>query len=94
MRLDNPLPTIADAIYAAVHRDLPDIKYKDRDWEAYRKNKTDVYVEKIRRPSVDDIRIKVFPQLWGSGSLGYGGMGTASMTEAYTVIVSDNNALC
>jgi hypothetical protein len=30
----------------------------------------------------------MFPQLWGSGSLGYGGMGTTSTVAAYTVIVT------
>jgi hypothetical protein len=33
----------------------------------------------------------MFPEVWGSTALGFGGMGGASMTPAYTVIVSRPN---
>lgn len=40
-----------------------------------------------RRPYEEELSIVMFPQLWGSTSLGFGGIGGASMTTAYTVIV-------
>ena len=36
----------------------------------------------------------MFPQTWGSTALGYGGMGGAAITSAYTVIVTDHNISC
>lgn len=40
-----------------------------------------------RSVSVDDCELTVFAQSWGSTTLGYGGVGGAAVTEAYTVIV-------
>jgi hypothetical protein len=39
------------------------------------------------RPTTYDVEVVMFPQTWGNGSLGYGGMGTTSMVKAYTVLV-------
>jgi hypothetical protein len=45
------------------------------------------------RPSLYDIDVYNFPQTWGSTSLGFGGIGGAAMTKAYTtVIVCRGNA--
>lgn len=51
-------------------------------------------VEKQKgRPSLYDIDVYNFPQTWGSTALGFGGMGGAAMTKAYTtVIVCRENA--
>jgi len=32
----------------------------------------------------------MFPQTWGSTALGFGGMGGAAITSAYTIIISSN----
>ncbi len=37
MSTDNPIETLAASLHAGCLRDLPDIEYRDRDWEAHRK---------------------------------------------------------
>jgi hypothetical protein len=39
------------------------------------------------RPSLSDIDVIQFPQTWGSTALGFGGMGGAAMTKAYTTVI-------
>lgn len=89
----DPIETLAAAMHAACLRDLPVIEYQSADWEATRKEREKDPNTKpptkaaTRRPQPDDCRIIMFPEMWGSTALGYGGMGGAAMTEAYTVIV-------
>lgn len=96
--MSNPFDALHAALASAEHRDMPDIEYKDRDWDAWRKltpeqqreaikNKTEVYKDKVRRPYGDEFAVDMFQQTWGSTALGYGGMGGAATTTAYTVVV-------
>jgi len=41
-----------------------------------------------------EFTIKMFPQVWGSTALGYGGVGGQIMTPAYTVIVESFTHAC
>ena len=99
MRIGSPFEPLHEAISAATYRDMPDITYEDRDWEAWRKltkeeqgvaMKTDTVprVSRIRRPFNDELEVIMFPQTWGSTATGYGGLGGSAMTSVYTVIVS------
>ena len=99
MRLGTPFDTLHDALAAAAYRDMSEIIYEDRDWEAWRalskedqssamKNNAIPTVTRVRRPMVDELEVIMFPQSWGSTALGYGGLGGAAMTSAYTIIVS------
>lgn len=36
MHTDSPIETLASSLHAACLRDLPEIHYRDRDWEAHR----------------------------------------------------------
>ena len=36
-----------------------------------------------------DLSLRVFPQVWGSTALGFGGIGGQAMTAAYTTVVED-----
>lgn len=49
-------------------------------------------IEKTRRPTPADVEVRVFPQMWGSTALGYGGLGGAAMTKAYSIVVSSADA--
>ena len=40
---------------------------------------------------VPDCAVQVFPQVWGSTALGFGGIGGQALTTAYTTVVSDRN---
>ena len=99
MRLGTPFEALHEAMAAAAHRDMSEITYEDRDWEAWRalskedqssamKNNAIPTVTRTRRPMVDELEVIMFPQTWGSTALGYGGLGGAAMTPAYTIIVS------
>ena len=95
MRHGLPFDTLHEAIAAATLIDLPDIEYEDRDWEEFRKTKKDVRVKKKRRPVGNyDVDIDVFVQTWGSTALGYGGIGGAALTSAYTVVASVGYNVC
>jgi hypothetical protein len=104
MRLGLPFDALHSAIASAVMKDLSGIEYWQRDWDAYNKlSKTDKAQcgvsggpgkKELRRPTVDEIEVVMFPQTWGSTALGYGGMGGSAMTPAYTVIVSEGGVSC
>lgn len=105
MRCEMPFTTLHEALAAAVYRDMPDIEYEDRDWDAWRKlsreqqqealkNKSGILVRKTRRPTADELVVDMFQQTWGSTALGYGGIGGAAMTTAYTVVITKGNDVC
>jgi hypothetical protein len=85
MRLDNPIIAVAASLYSATMTDLPDIEYDSRSFRQV--NEGQDPVKKKRRPSVEEVEIVMFPQMWSSTALGFGGMGGAAMTPAYTVVV-------
>lgn len=105
MQLGNPIEALHHALAAATFRDLPDIHYTNRDWDAWRdlskdeqaqaiKTNTTPTVSQTRRPQDYDVQVIMFPQTWGSTALGYGGLGGAAMTSAYTVVVQEGNCAC
>lgn len=109
MRAGNPLLALHEALGAALMRDLADRAYQTTDWEAVaelRKTLTPAEMSEMRgkgqlpsksavcRPTVDQVDVQLFPQLWGSTALGYGGLGGAAMTTAYTVVVSTEAEAC
>lgn len=105
MRLGPVFNQLHEAVGAATYRDIPDIVYSDRDWEAWKKmskeqqtesmkNHTVPSISKSRRPNSHDIEVYVFAQTWGSTACGYGGMGGAAMTTVYTVVVECRGHYC
>ena len=98
MKNEHPIENLSASLYHASHVALPDVHYQNRDWEAMskwtpaqRKATADddlPVVERIRRPEISEITVLgMFNQLWGSTALGFGGLGGAAMTNAYTVIL-------
>lgn len=105
--LSNPVEALAAAVHAACLRDLSDIRYMTRDWEKIRemsKSKSQEeraalhagegpMIEKARRPELDDVHVRaMFAQTWGSTALGFGGMGGAAMTTAYSIVIESERA--
>ena len=85
---DNPVGTLRIALGHAAHKAFSDIEYEDRDWSKYHETKEDVRIQKTRRPTEYDMAvIAMFPQTWGSTALGFGGIGGAAMTTAYTIVI-------
>lgn len=95
--VDNPLRDLHEALAHAQYEGFSDIEYETRDFEAIRKAKTAAEKAEAlhnttpatRRPhgSRDFWVYAMFPQTWGSTALGHGGMGGASMTTAYTIVL-------
>lgn len=46
------------------------------------------------RPNDHEVEVTMFTQVWGSTALGFGGIGGAAMTTAYTVVVQGPNGDC
>ena len=99
MQIGSPIEAVSSAIYHAAHIAFSDIHYQDRDWDALqalgleerqkvRLNNDYPLVSKVRRPEVREVQVTaMFPQTWPSTALGFGGIGGAAMTPAYTVVV-------
>jgi hypothetical protein len=109
MHKQNPLLPLHEALSAALLRDLRDIQYETTDWAAAhqlretlpaadyaarQRERTLPVKTMTRRPSADAVDVILFPQTWGSTALGYGGVGGAAMSEAYTIIVSTGGEAC
>lgn len=105
MHIESPFDALHNALSRAVLVDLPEIRYWQRDWTAFRKlpnlevNAISEDGEgpgewKTRRPLTSEVRVTMFEEVWSSTALGYGGIGGAAMTPAYTVIVSFNDVYC
>lgn len=88
MRDEYPVNTLHKAMAHAAYEAFPDYHYEDRDWEAYSKGDKNKTVSKTRKHTDYDLTVyAMFPQTWGSTALGFGGIGGAAMTTAYTIII-------
>jgi hypothetical protein len=95
--IDNPLRDIHEAMAHAQYEGFSDIVYDNMDLEAMQKAKTTeerIAAREKRTPTTrrpwqgrDFWVYSMFPQSWGSTALGHGGMGGASMTTAYTIVL-------
>lgn len=82
------------ALAHSVYEGFPEIEYEDRDWEHYRVSKEDRRITKKRKHTEHDITVlAMFPQTWSSTALGFGGLGGAAMTTAYTIVLESNYGL-
>lgn len=89
MRADKPLNDLHNALAHAAYEGFSVHEYEDRDWEAYSKGNKEATKKKSRKHTDYDIRLmNMFPQTWGSTALGFGGIGGAAMTSAYTIILN------
>lgn len=97
---ENCVEDLAASIYHALAVGLGDIEYDRVDYgsktvaemKATGKPMSEwPRVKAKRRPTTRDISVKVFQETWDSGALGFGGMGTASMETANTVVITCNH---
>ena len=96
---DDPISTLAECIAHAQYVGFSAIEYDRMDYDAVRLARTDeekrasmsATVKDTRRPTTRDFTVyAMFPQTWGSTALGHGGIGGASITTAYTVVLECN----
>lgn len=89
--LSTPIEDLAKSLAQAQYEGFENIKYFDRDWDLWHKEKIDKQVTKFRRPDMRDIQVvAMFAQTWGSTALGFGGIGGQAITDAYTIILECN----
>lgn len=60
---------------------------QERFWNSLSEDFKSKYKEEYKRHP--EFEFYVFPQTWGSTSLGFGGFGGQAITEAYTVVMID-----
>lgn len=99
MYLPSPIAVLASAVHHAAFVALPDIQYRRRDLSAMRgwpaeqrleamRAETVPMKDETRRPDDSECEVRaMFTQTWGSTALGYGGLGGAAMTPAYTTVI-------
>lgn len=88
---NSPLDDLSRALGHAEHVGFPDLQEEVTDYRSppdVRTGKRPVKM-RTRRPYGNEIMLaSMFPQTWGSTALGFGGIGGASITTAYTVVLS------
>jgi hypothetical protein len=109
MQRGTALQTLHEALGAAKLRDLADVTCMETDWEAVAELRKTLGREAYAthetqhsrpqrlaryRPDEPGLHVDLFEQLWGSTALGYGGVGGAAMTSAYTVVVHTEDEAC
>ncbi len=102
MRPGSPIEALAAALHHAAHVALPLFEHETLDYAALAAEREAALRERRpakpmnqmprvlarRRPLPDECRVLgMFPQTWGSTSMGFGGMGGAAMTPAYTTLI-------
>jgi hypothetical protein len=73
MELGHPAAALVSALADALGRRLPDIEYQYQTPMERREGKPMRTL--TRRPEMHDVEVRMFPETWGSTSLGFGGMG-------------------
>lgn len=109
MQDNSPILTLHQAMASALLLDHQGIINASTDWEAVGRMDEALggaaakahfaangypLRQVVRRPSEEELKVVMFPQLWGSTSLGYGGLGGAAMSPAYTVLVTLDECTC
>lgn len=99
MQLSSPVDAVSRAVNHAALVALPAVQYQKRDhaamatWTAEERmeaarTRSEPTVPAERRPELHECELfAMFAQTWGSTALGFGGIGGAAMTPAYTTVV-------
>lgn len=96
MKVGNPITDVANAVAHAQIIGLPAIKHEraqrpeGMEFSEYKRQLTAGTLPKVIedvRPNLEDFDVFMYPQMWGSTALGFGGMGGASIRQANTVAI-------
>ena len=100
---DDSFLALHHALAQAQQRDLRPVLRSQVDWAGYEKTAKGAKrppmaemprIDVLARPSPHELDVLLFSQTWGSTALGYGGVGGAAMTDAYTVVVRRLSEIC
>lgn len=88
----NPIESLAASVHHALLLGLqpiihPEIEWTDKPDPVTKSRRRETGKTREARPYADHCEVIMFPQTWGSTALGFGGIGGAAMTTAYTVVV-------
>lgn len=95
-RLQSPVEILARCLHHAALIALPAKPHQRRDWAAEQAYKDEhgkapekrLFQTLMLRPDAGECSVAhMFPQTWGSTAMGFGGIGGAAMTDAYTVVI-------
>jgi len=88
MNLRDHIEPLSEAIGHALHAGLPDVREPETVFD--REKGEHVLTGNVisRRPRRDEISVDMFCQSWGSTALGFGGVGGAAITVAYTIVIT------
>lgn len=85
--MDNPVNTLHLCLAHAVYEGFPEYEFESRDWS----KKEPTVITLRRRHSEYNISVYgMFPQVWSSTALGFGGIGGQAITSAYTVVLQSD----
>lgn len=92
--LNEPIQVLHRAMGHAMYVAVPDVIYQRKDFKASREQGSDVLDTKSRRPFQSELVVfAMFPQLWSSTALGFGGIGCQAFTQAYTLVIKHQSML-
>jgi hypothetical protein len=92
MRLDSSVDTLAASLHSARLVDLAPVSYRQLTVTQRQAGVPEDQAPLAeRRPTAEECDVCLFRQVWGSTSLGFGGIGGAAVTAAYTVVVQGPN---
>jgi hypothetical protein len=100
---DNAVLALHRALARAQQTGLRPVLRSQVDWAGFDKSSKGAKrpplaemprIEVPDRPDPSELTVLLFPQTWGSTALGYGGLGGAAVTDAYTVVVRKRAELC
>ena len=96
MTLSAPIETLHSCLASAQYKDMSLVTDKKRKpnvpaysaYDEYQAWVKTAFEDYKRRPYAHELHVEaMFPQLWGSTALGFGGMGGQAMTTAYVTII-------
>jgi len=86
-----PVETLARVLGHAEHCGLSVIKEQRKNWHESRVQGKDVFEEITRNPHPSEFHVlAMFPQTWGSTSLGFEGIGGSAICTAYTTVIESS----
>jgi len=93
MKSYNAVNDLHMAMAHAIYEGFPEYEYESRDFNNPDRN---ARVVKKTRHTEYNLTVKaMFPQVWSSTALGFGGIGGQAITTAYTTVVeSDIDSSC
>jgi hypothetical protein len=88
MKSERPVNDLHVSMAHAVYEGFPEYEYETRDWSS--KDRDARITKKTRHTEYNLTVAAMFPQIWGSTSLGFGGIGGQAITSAYTIVIQSD----